>query len=166
MSYSFWHSGILIGESDLDQPGNHPRQIGGFFRPTAYGFDIFPRLTGILTAGHAFKEHLESKGLELEELDKNEVADLLDTTPAGRKIIDIGRMLSDVELRGPDGRQLEFTSIAFTDLKQLKELVTKLDLGVDTEEWPEDSPRYIVSATLVDDSRRSSTQPIGNRCLN
>ena len=37
MTYTFWHSGILIGESDLEEAYDHPRQHGGVFRPTDYG---------------------------------------------------------------------------------------------------------------------------------
>ena len=118
MTYTFWHSGILIGESDLEESSQHPRQRGGVFRPTAYGLEIFPRLTGILSAGYALKTHLDSNGLSPDDMEPEEIEELLDTTPAGEKIIDIGRMLSDVEMRAPDGRRLEFASIAFSDLAE------------------------------------------------
>ena len=68
MTYSFWHSGVLIGESDLEDRSDHPGQKGGIFRPTAYGLEILPRLTGFLSAGHALKTHLEANGLSAEEM--------------------------------------------------------------------------------------------------
>lgn len=164
MSYSFWHCGVLIGESDLDDPGNRPRQLSGVFRPTSYGIGVFPRLTGILTAGHALKEHLDANGLVAEEMEKSEIEQVLDTTPAGRKIIDIGRALSDVEVRAADGRPLEFASIAFIDLAELKVLASKLGDAdsIDPDEWPTDTPRYTVSATFTDPPR-ANTVPRAER---
>ena len=153
MAYTFWHCGILIGESELDEMSEHPRQRGGTFHPTAYGLSIFPRLTGILSAMHALKDHIDANGLSPEELPKSEIEELLDTTPAGQKIIDIGRALSDVEVRGPDGRRLEFVSIGFSDLLELQRLVREMELDA-TEtlsELPTDVSRYIVSATFRED---------------
>jgi hypothetical protein len=157
MTYTFWHSGILIGESNLEEASDHPRQRGGVFRPTAYGLEVFPRLSGILSAGHALKTHLEQNGLSPEEMDQSEIDDLLDNTPAGQSIIDIGRMISDVEMRAPSGQRLEFASIGFSDLAEMQRLIRTLDIGgdhdlTDPAELLADSPRYIVSATLRDDT--------------
>ena len=154
MTYTFWHSGILIGESDLEDPTDRPRQRGGAFRPTAYGLEVFPRLSGILSAGHALKTHLEQNGLSPEAMDQSEIDDLLDNTPAGRSIIDLGRMLSDVEMRAPNGQRLEFASIAFTDLEETRRFMRELGLGGDDDptDPPLDTARYIVSATLRDDT--------------
>ena len=154
MAHTFWHSGILIGESDLEESSQHPRQRGGVFRPTAYGLEIFPRLTGILSAGHALKTHLEANGLSADEMRDAEIDDFLDATPAGKKLIDIGRTLADVEMRAPDGERLEFASIAFSDLMELKRLVRELDADSAEElaDLPPDAPRYVVSATLRDAS--------------
>lgn len=150
MTYTFWHSGVLIGESDLEEGSLHPRQRGGVFRATAYGLAIFPRLSGILSAGHALKTHLETQGLSPDHMDENEIDELLDATPVGQRIIDIGRMLADVEVRGPDGRRLEFASIAFTDVLEVKRLARELavDGANDLPDLPPDAPRHIVSATF------------------
>ena len=88
MTYTFWHSGVLIGESDLEDRSDYPGQKGGIFRPTAYGLEVFPRLTGILSAGHALKAHLEANGLSPDDMGDAEIDDLLDATPAGKKIIE------------------------------------------------------------------------------
>lgn len=154
MTYTFWHSGILIGESDLEEPSGNPGQLGGIFRPTAYGLEVFPRLSGILSAGHALKTHLEANGLDPENLAHGEIDELLENTSAGRRIIDIGRMLSEVEVRAPDGGQLEFASIAFSDLLELQRLTAELKCeGADNlKELPADAPRYVVSATFRGDS--------------
>jgi hypothetical protein len=165
MAHTFWHSGILIGESDLEESSDYPGQRGGVFRPTAYGLEVFPRLTGILSAGHALKTHLEENGLSPDELEGDAIDELLDTTPAGRKIIDIGRMLSEVEMRAPDGRRLEFASIAFSDLSELQRLVREMQLGPahDLTDLPPDAPRYIVSATLRDQQPAAKHQKQAGR---
>jgi len=104
---------------------------------------------------HAFAEEVE-RALGPAELVVNAAGVLvlgafLDTTAAGRKIIDIGRMLSEVEMRAPDGRRLEFASIAFSDLAELQRLVREMEVGAvhDLTDLPPDAPRYIVSATLT-----------------
>lgn len=159
MPYTFWYSGILIGDSDLQESSCNPRQHGGSFRPTPYGLELFPRLTGVLTAGHALKLYLDANGLCPENMDSREIEELVDSTPAGRKILDIGRTLSDVEMRAPDGTTLEFESIAFTDLLELQSLARELNLDSANEldELPTPSPsdisRYIVSATLREIAR-------------
>jgi len=92
---------------------------------------------------------------------EDEIDDLLDATPAGKKIIDIGRMIADVEMRAPDGQRLEFGSIAFSDVLELQRLVHELvgDSGEDLPDLPADAPRYIVSATLRDEQ---SVEPLSN----
>jgi hypothetical protein len=154
MAYTFWHSGILIGESDLEESSDNPRQHGGIFRPTTYGLQVFPRLTGILSAGYALKTHLEAHGLDPENLEGGEIDELFDSTPAGAKILDIGRMLSEVEMRAPDGQRMEFASIAFTDLAELQQVLAEMNAGDEhgLRNLPPDAPRYIVSATLRDPS--------------
>lgn len=152
MTYTFWHGGILIGESDLAPDPDEARHLAGVFSPTAYGLEIFPRLTGIFTAGHQLKTYLENNGLSAEEMEKEAIEQVLDTTPAGQKILDIGRALSDVEMRAPDGKRMEFTSIGFSDLMELRSLMHDMDLDSknDLDDLPPDAPRYIVSATIRD----------------
>jgi len=157
MTYTFYHSGILIGESDLEDVADNRRQRAGVFRATAYGLDIFPRLTGILSAGHAFEEHLKANGLSLDNMERAEIDQLLDTVPAGQKIIDIGRMLSEVEIHAPNGAPLEFESIAFIDQLEWKRMAKLLsDPAAEVEEWPPGVPRYVVSVTLQNSSSFSS----------
>lgn len=150
MEYTFWHAGILIGTSALDHPSRNPGQRGGVFQPTPHGIAIFPRLTGILGAGLALKRQLDARGLSPDDLSPDETATLLETSPAGRKILDLGRALSDVEVHGPDGRRLEFSSIAFTDLAELRTITREIDPGGadGMADLPPEAPRYIVSATF------------------
>jgi len=160
MLHTFWHCGVLIGDADLQEDPHRPQQRAGVFRPTQYGLQIFPRLTGILTAGHALKEYLDANGLDPDEMERHEIEKVLDTTPAGRKVIDIGRTLCDVELRASDGARLEFASIAFTDMLELHTFARELqtDRAGESSELSPDAPRYIVSATLRDRTDRPSDE--------
>jgi len=163
MTYTFWHSGILIGESDCEDESDNPRHLGGVFRPTAYGLELFPRLCGILTAGHALKAHLDAHGLDPDEMERDEIEELLDTNPAGQKILDIGRALSEVEMRAPDGTRLEFASIGFIDTLEMERVGRELrgDSTDDPIELPSGAPRYFVSATLSDDTPAPITERQG-----
>jgi hypothetical protein len=158
MVYTFYHAGVLIGESRLEDVRSK-RQRGGIFRPTPYGLDIFPRLTGILSAGHALETHLRENGLSLDDMERAEIEHLFDTNPAGQKIIDIGRMLSEVEIQAPNGTRKEFKQIAFIDQlewKRMGKLLTDPAADVRVEEWPPGVPRYLVSVTLRHSSSFSS----------
>jgi hypothetical protein len=158
MPYTFYHAGVLIGESKLEDVTSK-RQRAGVFRPTPYGLDIFPRLTGILSAGHALETHLRENGLSLDDMEKAEIEHLLDTNPAGQKILDIGRMLSEVEIQAPNGTRKEFEQIAFIDQlewKRVGKLLSDPEAEVAIEEWPPGVPRYVVSVTLRNSSSFSS----------
>jgi hypothetical protein len=150
MPYTFYHAGILIGESRLeDVTKDNRRQRAGVFRATAYGLDIFPRLTGILSAGHALQKDLEANGLSLDDMEKAEIQQLFDSTPAGQKIIDVGRMISEVEVRAPNGARQEFESIAFIDKLDWKRVAElSRDPAAEVDDLPPGVPRYVVSATF------------------
>jgi len=157
MPYTFYHAGVLIGESNLEDVASK-RQRAGVFRPTAYGMDIFPRLTGILSAGHALETHPREQGLSVDDMERAEIERLFDTTPAGQKIIDVGRMLSEVEIQAPNGARKEFEQIAFIDQLEWKRVGKLLnDPAAEVEEWPPGVPRYVVSVTLRNSSSFSSS---------
>lgn len=147
MTYTLWHSGIRIGETMFEQ--THGRQKLGVFRPTTYGLEIFPRLSGVLSAASRLKEEMSERGLSEADAIEN-VGELIETTEGGRAMIELGRTLIDVELHDPKGKRLEFTSIAFSDLVELRSLCRKLGTGSvpDDAEIPADGPRYLVSVTL------------------
>ena len=157
MTYTFWHCGILIGESRMKRDPGRRRHLSGSFDPTPYGLELFPRLTGILTAGHELKSYLDANGLSAEEMSREEIEKVFDTVPAGQKVIDIGRTLSEVEMRDPDGKRLQFVSIGFSDLLEFTTLAREMDRG--KQSAPSDLPpgvsRYVVSATLAKKARES-----------
>jgi hypothetical protein len=153
MTYTFWHSGILIGQSDLEEDFDSDRQRAGAFHPTPYGLEIFPRLSGIFAAGNALRTHLDENGICEDDLTPEEIEELLDSTPGGQQLIDVGRTLSEVEARTDDGTRLEFASIAFSDLLELRRFAHELQTGGSDgfEPPPPDVPRYFVSGTLLED---------------
>ena len=150
MPYTFYHAGVLIGKSKLEERSGNPRQRGGLFWPTPHGLELFPRLSGILTAGCALKAHMDALGLHEDDMDSDEIVEMLDSTPAGQKFLDIGRTISEVEVRSPDGRRLEFASIAFTDMNEILSITPdEAPDGVGKRvELPADGPRFFVSATF------------------
>ena len=152
MTYTFWYSGILIGETDFEDPSDDPRRMSGTFRPTPYGEEIFPRLTGVLSAGYALKSLLDAKGLDPDEMDDDQVDELFETSDAAQKIIDIGRAISEVETRASDGSRVEFRSIAFIDTLEIPELLRVLaGQADDCHNEAAQGPRYVVSGTLSDE---------------
>ena len=159
MSYTFWHAGVLIGTSDLDQFSTYPGQRGGIFHPTPHGAVIFPRLTGLLSVAHAMQQRLEAKGRATDALPQQEISELLEGTSAGEKMRDLGRMLVDVEVRAPDGTLAEVAALAFSDLQELQRLTREmgLDCAETLAELPPEAPRYIVSATF----RSGASRPPG-----
>jgi hypothetical protein len=165
MTYTFWHCGILIGESKMKKDLGRPRHLSGSFNPTPYGLELFPRLSGILTAGHQLKSYLDANGLSPEEMSREEIETIFDTIPAGQKVIDIGRTLSEVEMRDPDGKRLEFVSIGFNDLLEFKTLAHELDDGGKREPsaLPRGVSRYVVSATLSKKPRASAADTQAGR---
>ena len=166
MTYTFWQSGILIGESDLEDSPDGPRHRSGVFRPTPYGRELFPRLTGMLTAGYALKNHLDARGLSPDDMAPHEIEEVLDTTAAGQKVLDIGRTLSEVEVRAPDGRPMEIVSIAFIDTEEFDGLLRAMNLrdARDAENLPvppANANRYAVSATFHEDAPRHARPRLG-----
>ena len=158
MTYTFWHSGILIGESDLEGARDDTRLRVGIFRPTPYGIEIFPRLAGILSVAHALKVQRDAEGQCSDAMKAGELEGFLNATQVGETLAGIGRMLIDVEVRGPDGGRLECAALTFSDLEELKRVARELDVDAagDLADLPSDAPRYIVSATFHDKPAASS----------
>jgi hypothetical protein len=150
MTYTLWHSGIKIGDTDFAHrnPTPDPRQRAGIFQATSYGERIFPKLKGALTACAGIKEHVVNRGLDPERLSSDDVDEALESSAGGQAFREIGRTLFHVEIRDPQGRTLEYTQIAFMDLDELQALSRRLGTPGPPEDLPPDAPRYIVSARL------------------
>ena len=110
MTHTFWYSGILIGESDFEDLADDPRRMSGTFRPTAYGEEIFPRLTGVLSAGHALKSLLDAKGLDPDEIPcvlrelTGQTDDVAEKPFDGPRYVVCGTLLDEVP--GPSSHRL------------------------------------------------------------
>ena len=148
MPYTLWHAGIQIGETAFEQ--THGRQKIGVLRPTAYGLEILPKLIGFLSAASNLKDEMASRGMtadgELRGLDA-----LLKSSDPGRRILDLGKELREVEVHDGTGKRIEFRMIVFSDLWELRALCRKLGRrgGLPAEEpTSRTGPRYIVSVTL------------------
>lgn len=157
MPYTLWHSGVLIGETDFEGerdergPRGRPRRhLVGMFRPTAYGRLVLPRLCGMLTAMAELKDEVVRRGLDIDDVPPDTFEELFGTTAAGAHIVDVGRVLSEVELHAPSGRIVEFASMGFMDLGELASLSRKLcgEELVKPSEGPASVPEFLVSVTL------------------
>lgn len=158
MTYTLWHRKQLIGETEFEQEEGvsalrlgKRRHLAGVFHPTDYGLRLLPRLCGILTAGFDLKEELVRRGLPTEDPPADIIEELFETTEAGAHIIDIGRVLCEVELRDPDGVTLTVASMGFIDLAELATLSRRLEHEtVDLDEVPSEAAEFLVSVTLQD----------------
>lgn len=157
MTYTLWHRKQLIGETEFEQERTAPRlgkgsHMAGVFHPNDYGRRLLPRLCGILTAGFDLKEELLRRGLPTEDPPADVVEELFETTEAGAHIIDIGRVLSEVELHDPAGIPLKVSTMAFIDLAELAALSRRIgeNENVDFENVPPEAVEFLVSVTLTD----------------
>lgn len=155
MTYTLWHRGVLIGQTDFEGSESAPQDIGrlhlaGVFAPTPYGRRLLPRLCGIMTAASDLKDELERRGVDPDEAAPEEIDRLFETTPAGARILDIGHVLSEVELRDPVGARIVVASMGFMDLAELATLSQKLASGKmpDIRQLPPGAPEFLVSVTL------------------
>ena len=158
MTYTLWHCGSLIGETDFEGSDGAPfdpdrLHMAGVFRPTEYGRSLLPRLCGMLTACSELKKEMVLRGVaDGDDLSPDEIEHLFMTTRSGAHIIDIGRVLSDVELHSPDGARITVASMGFMELAELARLSRK----VGNEDGPSlagvaaDAPEFLVSVTLKD----------------
>ncbi|HZI41862.1 MAG TPA: hypothetical protein VFD67_09165 [Gemmatimonadaceae bacterium] len=169
MTYTLWHRQHLIGETEFEQDRGEGAlclgerlHLAGAFYPTDYGRRLLPRLCGMLTAGFDLKEELLRRGLPTDDPPADIVEQLFETTEAGAHIIDIGRVLSEVELRDPGGVTLTVASMAFIELAELASLSRRLGTNEkgDFEGVPSGAAEFLVSVTLGDLSSCRRTMPL------
>ena len=156
MTYTLWHSGVLIGETDFEGEDRDPahkggrRHLVGVFRPTDYGRALLPRLCGILSAMSDLKDEVVRRGLDSEDVAPDLMEELFETTSAGAHVLDIGLVVSQVELHSPSGHALEVSSMGFMDLAELAALSRRLGASEPEalDEARPDMPEFLVSVTL------------------
>lgn len=102
-----------------------------------------------MTAAADLKEECLRRGLDPDDVPPDIMTHLFESTPAGAHIIDIGRVLTEVELRDPRGATLVVSSMGFMDLAELTSLSLRLGTKmVSLDQLPPDAPEFIVSVTL------------------
>jgi hypothetical protein len=115
---------------------------------------VLPRLTGILTTGQAFRTVVDSPGRSVDDLQAGEVEALLSETDVGRAMIELCRRVSRVELRGPDGRRIEVTSLSFSDIDEIRKVGTAIGAGAHATGGPSASCATLHRVGNVSERRR------------
>ncbi|MES2525048.1 MAG: hypothetical protein V4617_20285 [Gemmatimonadota bacterium] len=160
MTYTFWHLGVLIGEANLASMSGNRSHLGGIFHPTEAGLALLPQLCSIVRIGNALQKHLRSTGQSLDRMSPDEAQAALTACDEGRAILDFGRTMSEIELRGPDGVQVGVASMGFSDTEELRRLASASRGRSAKRQFKRrlqgDAPRYIVSATLGQSALRDT----------
>lgn len=144
--FTLYHLGQVVGTSDFDHPGAAPNQRVGAFEPTPYGLTILPRITGLLEAGLGLKRAMERAGIDPDG-DVDAIRAAFEELPEGRRVVDVGRAISELELRNEQGAVVTFTSLAISDVREMIALARgdePTDLPEDLGEW-----RFLISATFT-----------------
>jgi hypothetical protein len=144
MPYTLILRGVVIGETDFEHHGQGPRQQAGIFRPAPSGLADLPKITGMFAASLAFMRVVERNKSPLSDADDTAVS-LLENTPEGRKLVEHAKVISELELRDPDGNALPIESIAVSNLQELAALAASKLGRTDLENVP---PRYLISVTV------------------
>jgi hypothetical protein len=145
--FTLFHLGQLVGTTEFEHPGSTPNQRLGKFQPTDYGLTVLPRLTGLLEAAFGLKREMERLGIDPEG-DADVISAALEEIPDGRRVVDVGRAISEMELRNDNGQVVVFTSLAISDVRQLIALAGEV---TGSHEDPDDVGdwRYLISATFT-----------------
>ena len=150
MPYTLFLHGQLVGDTDFDHAGPGPQQHLGIFRPTEHGLEVLPRLTGFLTAAAALKQVVERRGIDPEAMQPDTVIEVLERTCEGQRMIDVVKALDALELHDATGARVRFTSIAVSDLRELRRLSAEVNVDVALPDEPT-MPVYVISATFAED---------------
>jgi hypothetical protein len=159
MAYTLSLHGRHIGETDFEQAGVGPRQRFGMLRPSEHGLEVLPRLTGFLTAASALKQAIERRGLDPEDMSADTVIEVLERSTEGQRMIEVVKALDALELCDSTGARVRFTSIAVSDLRELRRLSAELSVDVALPDDP-GLPVYAISATF---GEKYESPPRGRR---
>ena len=133
--FTLYHCGRLVGTTDFAHAGPAPHQRLGQFQPTEYGLTVLPRITGLLEAAFGLKRALERDGIDPDG-DPDVISDALERLPEGQRVIDVGRAISELELRNEHGHVVTFASLAISDVKEMMALARGPD---DPDEEPDEA---------------------------
>ena len=144
MPYTLLLHGIVIGETDFEHKGHGPRQQAGVFRPAPSGLDLLPRITGMFAASLAFMRVVERNKAAIDSNDATAM-DLLEQTPEGRCLVEHAKVIEQLELRDPAGKEMAIESIAVSNLQELAALAASKLGKASTGDVP---PKYLISVTV------------------
>ena len=145
--FTLYHLGQAVGSTDLAHSGPAPNQRLGAFLPSPYGVALMPRIAGFLEATFLLKRAMEREGIP--ENDPDAVASALETLPEGKRVLDVGRATSELELRNEHGVTVPFSMLMISDVREMAALTQHGASHPST--LPDDlgSWRYIISATFT-----------------
>jgi hypothetical protein len=146
--FTLYHLGQEVGSTDFAHAGSAPNQRLGAFLPTPYGTAFLPRITGLLEAGLELKLAMEREGID-PDADPDAITSALETLPEGRRLLDVGRATTELELRNEHGVRVPFSSLAISDVREMMALARRDGreapaLPDDLGEWS-----YLISATFA-----------------
>jgi hypothetical protein len=154
--YTLSLDGRVVGETEFEHAGPDPGQRVGIFQPTEHGLEVLSRLTGLLSAAVGLKQAMERRGISHEDADADAVMELLENTAEGQRVVEHAKALDALELRDHSGHRVQFTSIAVSDLRELRRLTAELHLSENamiTSSECDEGPQYVISATFGTDGR-------------
>lgn len=146
MKYTLWLNGHLLGETRLEHRNPVGTQRMGGLRPTAYGLELLPGLSGFLSAASALKKAMHDVGISDPDKELDRTMALMETLPEGERFSELVKALSQLELREAGGNRAAFHTLIITDLRELAELSQGFDADA---EIAQGIPRFVVSATPV-----------------
>jgi hypothetical protein len=145
MKYTLWLNGHLLGDTRLEHKNPSGAQRMGGLRPTAYGLELLPGLSGFLSAASALKKALEQAGIDPDK-DADRTLELMETMPEGARFSELVKALSQLELREAGGDRAAFHTVIITDVREIAELTREFDPDA---ELPESAVQFVISATPV-----------------
>ena len=136
MPYTVWMHGQQIGETKFELPGPK-RKLAGTLHPTAVGLQMLPAVTAMAPALFAFGDLCRRRGLTPNAVARQSVAqarEIVGETPEGQRLMAAAEQVAAVEVRDPDGRVVEWESLAITDIDWLLSYAASRRSGKGDEE--------------------------------
>lgn len=139
MPYTLWHNNQLIGQTDFELRGHAPKQRAGVFRPDPAGLALVPAIAGVHRALFEFERMAARR-----KLSEDEMIDAMGTTPEGMRVVECGKVISELQLRDDWGNVVAYETVALLDLTQF----SKWQLRNEARALAKKKHHYMISATM------------------
>lgn len=157
MTFTVWMHDRLIGETDFELAPIGERRAG-VFRPTQYGLSVLPGITCMFPALLELHAVCRRHGINPDDdalTPDHPDLDFVSATPAGQRVIEAARYISQVELRDRTGRILPWEALMISDADEIANAVAHIEPDeVEAVERPASPMRYFISATIKLEKRR------------